>query len=110
MLKAILFVLLISSVGLACDFSTATEWVCLPCGGPFSCTGTGTCLANAGDVAGCTLIDGATSWMCCDAAACDVTGTGMCDYFPPSSNTVASNTVANTVTNTGSNTGGICLP
>ena len=45
-----------------CDFSTSAEWACLPCGGPFTCTETGdSCFANAGNVPGCTLIDGATS-------------------------------------------------
>ena len=66
-----------------CDFSTATEWSCLPCGGPFTCTGTeSACFANAGDVPGCSLIDGATNWMCCAAGVCTVTGTGVCDYHP----------------------------
>ena len=68
-----------------CDFSTSVEWACIPCGGPFTCTETGdTCFANAGDVPECTLIDGATSWMCCDPDICTVTGTGICDYKPPS--------------------------
>jgi len=87
-----------------CDFSTSAEWACLPCGGPFTCTGTGdSCFANTGDVLGCTLIDGATSWMCCNPNICTVTGTGVCDYKPPS--TSGSGSGSGSQSNSGSSGG-----
>ena len=43
-------VLLLISSTLRCDFTTANEWTCLSCGGPFTCTETDSCFANAGDV------------------------------------------------------------
>lgn len=67
----------------ACNFLPGIEYICLPCGGSYSCHGTSTCIANADDVPGCTLPSDATDWFCCEAFECDVKGSDLCTYTAP---------------------------
>lgn len=78
-----LLLLFIFSIVYACDFTPGIDYTCIPCGGTYSCKTTGTCIANANDVPGCSLPGGAQYWSCCESDACSVTSPFMCSYTAP---------------------------
>ena len=81
-IRFILLLVLITSL-FACDFIPGVEYICIPCGGIYECHGTGVCVANAGDVPGCTLPSRADDWYCCDAATCNLSANNECSYTAP---------------------------
>ncbi|EFA75837.1 hypothetical protein PPL_10892 [Heterostelium album PN500] len=93
-MKLLIFLLFISSItiSLSCDFNNYNgEWLCLPCGGIYSCTGSGTCFANPSDISSqCKLPSDASDWMCCQSDTCSISGTGLCTYTPPTTSTSTS--------------------
>lgn len=80
-----LIVCILFGLSFACNFLPNVEYLCLPCGGDYSCTSTGAC--DTDTVPGCNLPNNAEFWVCCTAANCDVKGPGVCfyeDYVSPS--------------------------
>lgn len=81
MFQTLLVLVLVASAS-ACDFLPGIEYSCLPCGGEFSCSGTGN-VCDATEVTGCDLPADSTYWECCETYTCDVYGTDLCPYTAP---------------------------
>lgn len=80
--KSAIVLLLVLVVAInGCSFTPGVEYVCLPCGGIYSCTGTNTCVQNS--LSGCSLPATATYWLCCVESICDARGDNMCSYTEP---------------------------